>query len=345
VAPEGRWQDHPLNQRLLKEPHRFSFYRIVYLLQRLFPGVAPVGMQGPPEREVVRFRADLSMNFSPSDITTLTQIDANGEETPPRFELTTTFMGLYGPASPLPTHFTEELLHDETEGSSRRPFLDLFHHRMMSLLYRVWEKYRHGIRFQEGGSDPISRLFLLLAGLEPAPGGRPPRIPPIRLLAYAGLWTQRTRPASALRGILADYFPGIEVEIEQFAGRWLDIPPSEQNRLGGARSRLGEDLSLGDRIFDRGASFRVRLDHLGIEDFLSFLPPGDKTAELEEIVDRFNSDSLDYEIKLWLRKEEIPRLQLGSRAARLGWTTWAGTPPDANQSLSYKMKGRVHGER
>jgi type VI secretion system protein ImpH len=343
MAAEGRWQDHPLGRRLLQEPHRFSFYRIVYLLQRLFPASVPVGAQGPPEREVVRFRADLSMSFSSSDITTLTAFDPEVLEAP-RFELTTTFMGLYGPASPLPTHFTEELLHDESEASSRRPFLDLFHHRMMSLLYRTWEKYRHGIRYQRGGTDPISRLFLLLAGLDDPAASTGSRIPPIRLLAYAGLWTQRTRPASALQGILSDYFAGTEVVIEQFAGRWLDIPESEQNRLGGGRSRLGEDINLGDRIFDRGASFRVRLDHLGIEDYLAFLPTGEKTAELEEIVDRFNSDSLDYEVKLWLRKEEIPELKLGAPQARLGWATWLGEPPDANQSLSYKMKGRVHGQ-
>jgi type VI secretion system protein ImpH len=344
VAAEGRWQDHPLNQRLLKEPHRFSFYRIVYLLQQLFPGAAPVGAQGPPEREVVRFRADLSMSFSASDIASLKQMNGEAEEFP-RFELTTTFMGLYGPASPLPTHFTEELLHEDPEESVRRPFLDLFHHRMMSLLYRVWEKYRHAIRFQPGGTDPISHLFLFLAGLIGAPGGPATRISPIRLLAYAGLWTQRTRPASALQGILADYFAGPEVVIEQFAGRWLDIPEPEQNRLGTRRTRLGEDVNLGDRIFDRGASFRVRLDHLGLQDYLSFLPPGDKTAELEEIVDRFNSDSLDYEVKLWLLKEEIPKLHLGAAEARLGWATWLGKAPDANQSLSYKMKGRVHGQR
>lgn len=344
MARENRWQDHPLNRRLLKEPHRFSFYRIVYLLQRLFPGAAPVGAQGPPEREVLRFRAELSMNFSSSDVTTLTAQEGESEEIP-KFELTTTFMGLYGPASPLPTHFTEELLHEDEGASVRRPFLDLFHHRMMSLLYRVWEKYRHGIRFLPGGADPVSRLFLLLAGLDDQAGGAPPRVSPIRLLAYAGLWTQRTRPASALRGILADYFPGIEVVIEQFAGRWLDIPEAEQNRLAGRRCRLGEDLNLGDRIFDRGASFRVRLDRLAIADYLAFLPPGDKTAELEEIVDRFNSDGLDYEIKLWLRKEEIPSLRIGGPEARLGWATWLGKSPDANQSLSYKMKGRVHGER
>jgi type VI secretion system protein ImpH len=343
VAAEGGWKDHPLTRRLLEEPHRFSFYRIVYLLHQLFPASARVGAQGPPEREVVRFRADLSMGFSPADISSLTATDGESEEIP-RFSLTTTFMGLFGPASPLPTHFTEDLLHEEEGSEVRRAFLDLFHHRMMSLLYRVWEKYRHSIRFQPGGADPISRLFLHLAGLGEL-AGRTPRVPPIRLLAYAGLWTQRTRPASALRGILADYFQGVEVEIEQFAGRWLDIPAEEQNRLGQVRTRLGEDMNLGDSIFDRGASFRVRLDHLGIQDYLDFLPPGDRTAELEEIVDLFNSDGLDYEVKLWLRKEEIPALKLGGPAARLGWSTWLGTPPDANQSLAYKMKGRVHGER
>ena len=343
MAAEGGWQDHPLSQRLLKEPHRFSFYRIVYLLQHLVPQAAPVGAQGPPEREVVRFRADLSMGFSASDVTTLTMTPGETEEIP-RFLMTTTFMGLYGPASPLPTHFTEDLILEEDDGEVRRSFMDLFHHRFMSLLYRVWEKYRHGIRFKPGGTDPVSRLFLHLAGLGEATLS-PTRIPPVRLLAYAGLWTQRTRPASALRGILSDYFPGLEIEIEQFAGNWLDIPESEQNRLGGGRSTLGENINLGDQVFDRGASFRVRLDHLKIQDYLDFLPPGDKTAELEEIVDRFNSDGLDFEVKLWLKKEEIPALTLGGPAARLGWSTWLGKAPGANQSLSYKMKGRSHGER
>ena len=344
MAAEGRWQDYPLSRQLLAEPHRFSFYRIVQLLQDLFPDAAPVGTQGPPEREVLRFRSDLSLTFASSDVVNLTADDPEGAEFP-RFELTTAFLGIYGASSPLPVHFTETLLHQDDDVALTRPFMDLFHHRTVSLLYRVWEKYRHLVRFRSSGGDALSRLFLLLAGLVRAPEAPEPRVPPIRLLAYAGLWTQRTRPASALRGILSDYFPGITVEIEQFAGRWLDIPEEEQNRLASRRTRLGEDVNLGDRIFDRGASFRVRLDRLGIEDYLAFLPPGEKTAELEEIVDRFNSDGLDYEVKLWLRREEIPALRLGAPEARLGWATWLGKAPDANQSLSFKMKGRSHGER
>ncbi|HTF56504.1 MAG TPA: type VI secretion system baseplate subunit TssG [Planctomycetota bacterium] len=344
MAAEGRWQDHPLSRQLLAEPHRFSFYRIVQLLQILFPNSAPVGTQGPPEREVIRFRSDLSLAFSSSDVQKLTVEEPNGAELP-RFELTTAFLGMYGAGSPLPIHFTETLLHQDEDVGITRPFMDLFHHRTVSMLYRVWEKYRHLVRFRFGGIDPLSRLFLLLAGLLPDPETPQPRIPAIRLLAYAGLWTQRTRPATALRGILSDYFPGITVEIEQFAGRWLDIPEEEQCRVGAHRNRLGQDMNIGGRIFDRGASFRVRLDRLGLADYLAFLPPGDKTAELEEIVDRFNTDGLDYEVKLWLRREEIPALKLGGPEGRLGWSTWIGKAPGANQSLSYKMKGRIHGQR
>ncbi|HKS15678.1 MAG TPA: type VI secretion system baseplate subunit TssG [Planctomycetota bacterium] len=343
MAAQGWWQDHPLGRQLLAEPQRFSFYRIVQLLQAMFPEAAPVGTQGPPEREILRFQADLSMGFSASDVLGLVAKENDGDL--PRFELVTAFMGLYGSSSPLPTHFTESLLHQDESVDITRPFMDLFHHRTVSLLYRVWEKYRHVVRFQPGGGDAVTRLFLLLSGLVGDAESPAPRVPLVRLLAYGGLWTMRTRPASALRGILADYFPGLQVEIEQFAGRWLDIPPEERSRLGASRSRLGADLTIGSRIFDRGASFRVRFDKLGLSDFLALLPPGEKTAELEEIVDRFNSDSLDYEVKLWLRREEVPSLRLGGPEGRLGWSTWIGRPPDANQSLSYKMKGRIHGER
>src|SRR5262245_31144487 len=57
-----------VEHRLFDEPFAFDFFQAVRLLQRLAPTRQPVGREGPPSDEVVRFRALLSLNFPPSSI-------------------------------------------------------------------------------------------------------------------------------------------------------------------------------------------------------------------------------------------------------------------------------------
>jgi len=344
VAAENRGADHPLIGKMLPEVSRYSFFQAVHLLQACYPEAARVGTQGPPEREVIRFKCALALTFAASDIVDLRESPrADGEG--PRFDMTTAFLGIYGAGSPLPTFYTEELNDPEAEDGLVHEFIDLFHHRSISLFYRTWEKYRFSIQFRSRGADRISSRLMAMIGVSPDLLPPQPKVPPVRYLAYLGLLTQLPRSASALRGILEDYFRDVPVVIEQCAGRYLDIPADRQTRLGGANSDLGSTTTLGDRVFDRGASFRVRLGDMGFETFLSFLPPGGNTAQLREIVDLFNTDALDYEIKLWLKHEEIPPLRLSSDSALLGWATWVGRRPERNQNVSYLMKGRSHGQR
>ena len=57
MATPSRRPDPPLSEELFDEPYRFDFFQAVRLLERLGPDAAPVGRDGPPAREVVRFRA------------------------------------------------------------------------------------------------------------------------------------------------------------------------------------------------------------------------------------------------------------------------------------------------
>ena len=60
-------------------------------------------------------------------------------------------MGLYGPSSPLPNHYTEDVLWASADEDAARSFLDLFNHRLISLVFRAWEKYRQPFRFAQSG--------------------------------------------------------------------------------------------------------------------------------------------------------------------------------------------------
>lgn len=341
MAAEDGGADPSVVRSLLDTGYNYSFFQAVRLLQDLRPGAPRVGHQGPPEREAVRFRPSLNLSFAPSDIGNIRAVP--GPDGSTRYEITTNFMGLYGTTSPLPTYYTEDLLQQDPEKSLVRGFLDLFHHRVISLFYRAWEKYRYAVQFSPDGTDPFSRSLLALLGvsLDLFPEGH--RVPPLRVLAYAGLISQRPHSSAALRGILADYFQPAPIDIEACVGQWLPVPHDQQNRLGEKNSSLGGNLTLGERVYDRSCTFRVVVGPVGLEDFMEFLPSGDKMAELREIVDLFNSDCLDYEIEVRIRRQEIPELRLASKSARLGWTTWPGARPGADPCVRFLMKGWRHG--
>ena len=340
MAGENRTTDHPLIARMEREASSFSFFQAVQLLQRAVPGSPRVGYQGPVDQESIRFQPELSFGFSPSDLAGIRRSDPSAGAV--RYVITTTFLSLYGTNSPLPTYFTEQLMEQEEE-SLQREFLDLFHHRLLSLLFRVWEKYRYSAQFSEDGKDLFShRLLELLIG-------NPDRFPadhhvrPVRLLALGGLFTQIPRSAASLAAGLSEYFNGIPVDVESCVPRWLPIPEDQQNRLAASNCRLGSDLSLGERVMDRACTFRISLGPLGLEEFMSFLPSGGYVSELREIVDLMNGDALDFEVELCLREDEIPPLQLSSDRVLLGWSTWLGRRQGMQTRVRFLVKGWLHG--
>src|SRR6202040_296448 len=107
----------------------------------------------------------LSLNFPPSQIYEVQkQPDA-----PPL--MTVTFMGLTGPSGILPRHYTEMLIRLDRESRTAeryilRNWLDLFNHRLVSLFYRAWEKYRFPISYERSQlDDPLKVPDLATQGV------------------------------------------------------------------------------------------------------------------------------------------------------------------------------------
>ena len=164
MADQNRTTTAPLISELLRNPHQFSFYQAVRLLNTCTREAAPPGRTGPAAREQLRFRPHASFAFPSSDVESIEQISA-GSDVDSVFRMTVTFSGLYSSVSPLPAFYTEELIAGNQTESNRRDFLDLFHHRIISLIYRSWEKYRYFLQFQPGGTDRFSQWMYALVGL------------------------------------------------------------------------------------------------------------------------------------------------------------------------------------
>jgi type VI secretion system protein ImpH len=331
AAANGR-ASADLNEALLREPHRFEFFQAVRLFERL-RGRATVGQDAAPEQETVRFRALPSLSFPPAEINRLRP----GTEAAPAV-MVVSFLGLTGPSGVLPQHYTTLLLRRNREKDhSLHDFLDLFNHRLVSLFYRAWEKYRLPFAYEksrltgeEEGADPVSACLYSLVGLgTDGLRGRPP-IPDEAFLYYAGHFAHYPRSALALEGLLQDYF-GVPVRVEQAQGQWLTLEEDDRSALPGCERadglniQLGLNLVVGERVWDRQSKFRLRLGPVHYEDFQRFLPGGEGLLALAELTRSYVGPEFDFDVQVLLHGEEVPWCRLQSETAdppRLGWNTW-----------------------
>lgn len=329
MAAESGGADRPLIQLLFDDSYRFSFFQAVRLLERIYPERQPIGRDGDaPAREVARFRTRPSLAFPASEIYQITRPTiAEDEPAPP--EMIVTFLGLTGPLGLLPHHYTELVAERvRYKDTALGDFLDLFNHRMISLFYRAWEKYRFPIAYERGELDRFTEYLFDLIGMG-TKGLRGNRLemPDQGLLFYGGLVAQHPHSASAVEAIVGDYF-NVPAHVGQFAGQWLKLDDENFSRLGVANSQLGISAIAGTRVWDDQSRFRINLGPLRLDEFKAFLPVGSAFKPVMGLVRFLVGKEFDFDIRLVLKAEEVPDCKLGTRAAEqpmLGWTTWLNT--------------------
>jgi type VI secretion system protein ImpH len=301
------------------DARRWAFFQLVRRITRARTDAVAPGGPGPAALENVRFRPAASLGFPATDVD---QVEALEGE-PKRYRVTVNFMGLYGPASPLPNHFTEEILWAGAEGAAVRDFLDVFHHRIISLLYRAWEKYRYPEQFMAATPDPVTRRMLALLGLGTPGMGRAAGLDLPPLLRTAGALSSRRRSAIGLERFIASHLEGVEVRVEPCIRRRVRIAAHERIRLGRSRSRLGVETCLGELVSDRGGAFRIHLGPLGLARYRSLLPGSADLARLVRLTRLYARSPLGFDVRLRLRAREVPALKLDPAAGLgLGYMSW-----------------------
>jgi len=309
---------------LLARGHRFDFFQAIRLLERLEPEREPVGLDGPPSREIVRFRTRVSLEFPASSIHEVREA-ADGAT-----EMTVAFFGMTGPLGVLPHAYTE-LLVERTRKQDRAfwEFLDLFNHRFLSFFYRAWEKYRFPVAYERNRRDPFTEYLFDLIGMGTRGLGGRLAVRDQGLLLYAGLIAQRPHSATAIESILRHHF-GVPVRVEQFLPQWLVLDEEFRARLGSANSTPGSNLVCGERVRNAQSKFRVRVGAMSLSAYLSFLPGGTSFAQIADLTRFLAGLEFDFDVQLVLSAAEVPECHLSAAAPTpplLGWTTWLTTRP------------------
>jgi type VI secretion system protein ImpH len=320
---------------LLAEPYRFEFFQAIRVLAAIQRKSANSRERNAPldPIEAVRFRTAISLAFPASEIQQLVQRSAAGNagEQEMLWEMVVSFMGMVGPSGVLPHHYTERLLERQIyfRDTAAHGFLDMFGHRMVSLFFHAWKKYRLPIEYElqpEALRRPkISAFFGLGLPREQDRFDRDDgRITVESAAYYGGLLAQHSRPSCNLVQLLQDHF-GVPFQFEQFVGRWVELAPEQRTTLGHANSALDYSAVMGSRVWDRQTTAGLCIGPLSRSRFADFLPGRAAARELEKLVKFWSGTSLDYEVRLVLKKEEVAAARLGGREGsppQLGWDSW-----------------------
>jgi len=319
--------DSPLAEALREDPCSFEFFQAVTLLQRLQHDRQPVGGFFNPEDEAVHFRVHNRLAFPASQIQELDWPDAASLP-----NMMVNFMGLTGPSGVLPHWYTEHIIERlRTKDDSLLRFLDIFNHRAISFFYRAWSKYRFPVSYNRGDQDRFTRYLLDLIGLGTI--GLPHRqeAPDEAFIHYVALLAAQSRSAAALEAILHDYFQ-VPVEVEQFIGSWYGIETPVQCTLADEDDearQLGAGAVVGDEVWDRQGTVRLKMGPMDLSRYCDFLPDGSAFEPLRSITRFYSNGEFDFEVQLLLKREDVPACDLNPTVEppRLGWISWLKTKP------------------
>lgn len=300
---------------LVQSGHEFSFIQVMRLARRFLDPSGEKGLPEIPWQERVQIRPELSLAFPASDVT---RVDRDGAN----LRVTTTFLELYGPASPLPNFYSEDLLDEASNDESVfRDFLDIIHQRLYHLYFQCWSKYHLFIRVvEENNTVDRERLFCLIGLGEIELRVNLPDS--WSLLRYTGILTQFPRSALGLASILRDALKEQRIRIIQNVKRMIPILRDQRMRMGMVSCCLGVDTVLGSEIADRMGKFRIEIGPLSWEAYNDFLPGTRQNEKLGALVRFYLTDPLDVELKLIMAEGEAKPIVLGDPSARLGLNTW-----------------------
>ncbi len=313
-----------LQESLAQEPYTYDFYWAMRALEAYHPGNPRFGESLRPADDAIRLGEEASLSFAPSSISSF--IPGN-EGQRPRLEVL--FFGLFGPNAPLPLHLSEyarDRIRNADDPTFSR-FIDLFHHRFLSLFYRAWANSQPAVSHDRPEQDRFATYLGATCGYGMPSLRKRDEMPDLAKLHYSGWISNQVHNADGLQSILAGFFR-LPVSIEQFVGHWMTLPEDTRCRLGESpeTGALGLTAVIGAQVWDCQHKFRIVLGPLELEDYRRMLPGGESFKRLTAIVKNYIGDELHWDLNLILKKVQVPSIQLGTEG-ELGWTTWLCREP------------------
>lgn len=315
----------PYLQEAYTSPWNYGFTSLTRWFSARYQASDAIGKTKRPHQDKIRFGQHPTLAFSPREIANIRLQDG-------KLKIEHYGLGLWGANGPLPLHYSEiamhrkEMVHDQTLTN----FVDIFHHRSISLFYRAWAINQSTAGIDNPNDERFSRYIAWLSGeeLDEIDTLSIPRH--ARLSASATSISQSKSP-DALTKTLSHYF-GVPFEINEYHFHWIAMEKGDQTRLGIINpdnpyaNQLGMGAMLGAHIPDCQHAFLLRVGPLSLNKYLHFLPNGKYFKQIKDWVRTFVGFEYTWFMQLTIDPDQVQPMQLGGQQ-RLGWDAWMGHAP------------------
>lgn len=306
-------------EELRRHPYRYDFFQALRLLENANIDRPRWGQSSHPWEDAVRLGQRPSMAFAAS---TLAAVEPGHNGQPAC--LLSVFFGLFGPNGALPIHLTElayeRFYQDKDETFAR--FMDVFHHRMLSLYYHSWAVAQPTVNFDRPEDDRFKDRVGAFLGQGFSAFKDRDAMPDLVKRFFCGHLSSQSRHVEGLTSLVSHFFE-LPVEIEEFVGQWLQLTEDLRCHIGWSTELGVLDVSatIGSRVWVRHLKFRLIIGPMKLSQYQRFLPGGNSLDRLIAVVKNYIGDELIWDVNLILKKEEVSTVELG-RQGQLGWSSW-----------------------
>jgi len=325
MADKNRRKDTQLKEALINEGHRYSFiqaYRLLlYLLDKKHNVTEPGNYEALSRH--IQIRPELTLAFPKTDVADIEVISDEKD----LYRITATFLGLYGPSSPMPTFYTEDLLKEQSQDHTiSRDFIDIFNNRLYKMFFECWGFSRLFYQLYEKKDDKVLFRLFCLIGFE----GKYIRNiidNASEMLRYAGILSQFPRSAEGLRCLIAGNIGINSVRIVQCEERSVPISEGQRFFLGASCSTLGVDAHIGESIRDNTGKFSVEIGPVNQDIYKNLLPDKKSFSVVDQAIRIYLDQPLVWDIKLLIEGKDASMTCLGDKNwSSLGYDMWLGKP-------------------
>lgn len=282
-----------------------NFYRFCQLI-----APASLGSTQDPKTDPVRFRPHRGMGFPVTEIKGLDRDDRYRHSSTP--SIRTTFLGLYGVTSPLPTAYLDDIAQHRDGTQALTDFLDIFNHRLTTQFYRIWRKYSYPATFEAGGRDETSQYLYGLIGLGIPGCAEHVQTPMSRFLALLGTMRLPNRTAEGVSSLVKLLAPNTQVRIIPHDPRRIELATSTSLSCQHPVSLQNKPV-LGQYAFDVNSQILIQLHTQDIDEARGWLPDGSLYQDLMALLHVYLGARMNARLCLTLPRALLPDATLNAK--------------------------------
>ncbi len=346
MAANGGWSGASLKEVLSEKGSRFNFYQAVRLLQLGRKKSKEPGEGENLDAESARFKSEALMGFPPSDVV---DIVFPKDSSIPVVKMAS--FGIAGNFGPLPIPYTMEMLERVSYGdTAMRDFLDIFNHRLVSLLYQIRKKNRLGLVTKSPEETDMAFYLYSLLGLSTSKVKGRMKFEERSLLLFTGLLQKKPLSSASFEKVVSGYFE-FPIKLTPFVGQRESLKNEHKVFLGenGQNQILGKDTTIGETYWDQHRKVELELGPLSYRQFHQFLGLRKGRQTLKDFSNFLIGPHTGFDARLAIRQKDIPLSWLPMKpnkkhpGFRLGWNSWLktkDTPDDESINKETRMDWR-----